>query len=423
MKHFWKWLGALLLIVIALTTLASFGYRYIGEKITDRMFEDFLSSQEEKRRRYRHLFWQDHHELTKLNKIHKIFDTRESTDNADAGSYLNKRLDWRFLSNKIFHAKDRLELDEAQYTNLFVDQSWLREDNFPMIKDLDFNWMKVLLKYDHWDLGSFSLHKEHLHHTLKKPVNLLYLPVSPRLSQITRPWIMLRYLKALEDKDFKEASLEVRHVIRLLFTNESLVSAMIATSLLRQELLVFAQLPHDLQRTFAVRPLNLKDIERIRRFFMALPSVLPYGGANDLSELKRLEIGYCVALSEYPTYINTLYEPIFKHLIGNELKIMFEAIRENRCRLKVQKLVIAKKDEFHTAMEGIHIFAAALPEDEALQTKDDLSSLVDLQTISEYPFISRMISRTILTVLTIDHFHLYENLLEKNQPDAKKSDQ
>lgn len=152
---------------------------------------------------------------------YEVFQPSRGTK--DAGPFLNSKVHWEIGD---IHHQGSLVLPE--FLNREMNKDWAIKK--PLFKKLglNFSWMKELLQYDHWspDTNSpaFPENKKYLTYSF---------PVPSYRDLIT--WAKLRLLYGKETGDTQSAYREVRHLIRLIWTNDYLVSSMVAVNMLKLE--------------------------------------------------------------------------------------------------------------------------------------------------------------------------------------------
>lgn len=93
--------------------------------------------------------------------------------------------------------------------------------------DLDFQWMQVLKKFDHWSFDLASPYKQNSNYTP-------YSTSRPDFQELVT-WGQLRLLKGRDNHDLQQALNEVRQLARLLYSTESKAGVNASIDLLRSE--------------------------------------------------------------------------------------------------------------------------------------------------------------------------------------------
>ncbi len=230
--------------------------------------------------RYSKTIQEDRAELLKL----PIF--RPSAGKADAAAFLNPKLGW-------FRALDAskpqpLDLPPELAQQLAAQPDWLSWKVDWARWKLDFSWLAALSKFDTWssDANSPAIDE-------RKQYRFDELP-TPDLRNLLL-WCKLRLLKGEADGDPGPALAEVRQLARLVWTNDSLVSAMVAIKAL------------ELETTFALAQtppvsdpglIPLSTLRRARRYFYSLGSGLDLRLGDEVWGQWVQDPGLCVAVNE-----------------------------------------------------------------------------------------------------------------------------
>ncbi len=179
----------------------------------------------------------------------------------DAGLFLNNKIPWLdYGANEA--VQKPLSLSPTLLANLKEWKGrWPQMASSVPWQQLDFSWMGSLQEYDHWDI-----HKECqgcVHSEIRTRGFLRYL--APDFKHLMG-WTRLRLLHGLQTKDVLRASADVRQLAHLIMSQESLVSAMVAQLIFKQERVAY---DHAMQNNMPVdprwHPLNLEELERAKR--------------------------------------------------------------------------------------------------------------------------------------------------------------
>jgi len=146
-----------------------------------------------------------------------------SNGTKDAGPYLNPMVHW-----EIGDVAHRGSLVLPEFIHKEMNKDWVvKKPRFKKM-GINFSWMKELLKYDYWNPEENSpAYPE------GKRYETYSLPVPSYDDLIT--WAKLRYLHGKETGDVQNALKEVRHLMRLIFTNDYLIASMVTLKMLQNE--------------------------------------------------------------------------------------------------------------------------------------------------------------------------------------------
>lgn len=153
---------------------------------------------------------------------HELF--YPSSGVSDAGPFLNHKLHWEI--GPIYH-KGSLALPGVIHKEL-QDESWITKKPIYKKIGVDFYWLKEIKKFDVWSLEldspAYPIDKKH------RPFELPYPTYRDFMT-----WQKLRYLHAKEIGDVNSALSEVRHLMRLIWTNDNLAAASAVIKMLKVE--------------------------------------------------------------------------------------------------------------------------------------------------------------------------------------------
>ncbi len=187
----------------------------------------------------------------------------------DAGLYLNPRIKWEGkyqntdLIPEIAVPSDLLRILKqigAKPKKAVFD---LAAD--PAFDRLDLSWMKKLSQFDHWDLtASPSPAKSAL--DLGEPLVALASVDYNSLSALAQ----IRILRGFKTKDLLPALQEVRQLASLIYSNETLISSMVATGMLAIERNAYEEgLRRGLLKANQWKPVSAEQCARARRLVWA----------------------------------------------------------------------------------------------------------------------------------------------------------
>lgn len=241
-----------------------------------------------------------------------------SDGSQDAGPYLNPMLHWQIGD---IHHLGNLTLPE--FIHKEMNDDWVIKKPLFKKMGMNFNWMKELLKYDVWspELSSPAYPLAKKYDTYSYP-----LPTYRDL----QTWAKLRYLYGKETGDVQNALKEVRHLMRLIWTNDNLVSSMVVLGMLKLEN----------QFEEIITPKEMGDwkfishdhLMRAKRYFYSLPSMVDIRLPDETFEkATNVTAGLCLMLHEGSLqYLN------LRQLLQKELKYSYKRmenkIASSNCR-------------------------------------------------------------------------------------------
>lgn len=266
-----------------------------------------------------------------------------SSGTKDAGPYLNPMVHWQIGE---IHHQGSLTLPEFVHKEMNAD--WVTKKPLFKKMGLRFDWMKELLKYDVWspDANSPVYPEGKKYQTYSFPV--------PNYKDLVS-WAKLRYLFGKETGDVQSALKEVRHLMRLIWTNDYLYSTMIVVSMLKVEN----------QFEEILTPKEMGDwkfipndhIMRAKRYFYSMLSFLDIRLPDEtFQKMVRTNTGLCPMLNEAMMFYIGM-----RDFLGVELqygmKRMGREISAANCRKSIQHRMWADPNwETHTTLDGITVF-------------------------------------------------------------------
>lgn len=298
-----------------------------------------------------------------------------SNGTKDAGPYLNKMVHWQIGE---IHHQGSLTLPD--FIHKEMNQDWVTKKPLFKKMGLRFDWMKELQKYDVWspDQNSPVFPEGKRYQTYAFPV--------PNYKDLVT-WSKLRYLYAKETGDVQNALKEVRHLMRLIFTNDYLVSSMVVVNMLKvenqfeeiltpKEMAEWKFIPHD-------------HIMRAKRHFYSLPALVDIRLSDEAFEkMSKTNVALCPMVNEaLMAYVG------FKDFLGQELKYgmnrMNRLLGSINCRQTLVYKMWADPDwETHTTLSGIEI----------------LGKEVTFEDIKKYPDLKAAVGYILANVGTPAHF-------------------
>lgn len=268
--------------------------------------------------------WQNGSPETLIKKHEKAFlEDREllskydifkpSKGSKDAGPFLNSRIHW--LVGDIHHQGD---LVLPNWLHKEMNKDWSTKKPLFKKMGLKFDWMKELHKYDYWspELNSpaYPPGKQYLTYSF---------PIPTYKDLMT--WAKLRLLYGKETGDMKSAFKDVRHLTRLIWTNDYLVSSIFTVSMLRLE--------HEVhQGNWQVIPEDV--LMRAKRHFYAIGTLTDMHLSDEMwKKMTDTDLAICPILTEgMMSYI------AMRDLMRDELKSEYERmdklvkVGETKCR-------------------------------------------------------------------------------------------
>lgn len=241
---------------------------------------------------------------------------KPSKGTSDAGPYLNGKIHWEVGE---VHHQGSLVL--PQWLHKEMNKDWTKKRPLFQKMGLKFDWMKELHKYDYWnpEENSPAYPKDKKYFTYSFPV--------PTYKDLMT-WAKLRLLYGKEKNDMPNAFKEVRHLIRLIWTNDYLVSNMITVRMLRLE--------HEVHEgNWEIIPEDV--LMRAKRHFYALPNAVDPHLSNELwKTLTNTNLGICSMVSEgLMSYV--AMRDLMKEELKDEYARMDKLVKESqtKCRESV----------------------------------------------------------------------------------------
>jgi hypothetical protein len=241
-----------------------------------------------------------------------------SSGEKDAGPFLNPKIRWEI--GDIAH-KGSLTLPEFIHKELNKD--WVLKKPLFKKMGLNFQWMKDLHEFDVWNPEENSPAFES-----GKKYETYSFPIPSYKDLIT--WAKLRYLYGKETGDVQSALKDVRHLMRLIFTNDYHVSSIVVVNMLQMENQFEEILTPKEMGDWKFIPQD--HVMRARRYFHALPSVADIRLSDEIFEkMTKTNTGLCPMLFEgMMNYLS------IRDLLQDELKYGFNRmdrmIKSANCR-------------------------------------------------------------------------------------------
>jgi len=252
-----------------------------------------LSSRVQKMSRSLDLMIQDQKYLESL----RLFEN-DSTG-ADFGSFANHRLVWS--TSLIKPAAAPLAIPQRTSDALMgLGADWVSAGDDLGIDLVDLSWMSDLHAYGYWDLyrsgpgAGFAYLSKGNPYAVPVPN---YLPFEG-LARVA-------LLRGIRDNKLEEAVIQVEHLARLMYSNETLMGAVIAVSLLKDNLQAVSF--GSSRGLFAgKKPLySSEDLERFQKVLVARSSYFDFINSKDtlaavfsINAAQKSSPGFCHALDE-----------------------------------------------------------------------------------------------------------------------------
>ena len=184
----------------------------------------------------------------------------------DAGAFLNERVAWIGTSQRTPASITLAETfkKDLRQTGKETKGTWLTLKDEKFLRDIDLTWMKEVAQYDHWDI-----------YTSGPAFEFIKARGSPSLIPVPKyedflDFAKVRILIGLKKKQPLEALKEVRHLATLIYSNETIDSAMIALGVLNLERLGYEEaLRLKMIKNKQWEPVSRVSIETARRSIWA----------------------------------------------------------------------------------------------------------------------------------------------------------
>lgn len=267
-------LVALILLFIFIVLVA---IKYPEQKSKQAKLDYEVQSPEEQILKFAELIEEDRKALETVEFF------RGSKGTKDAGPFLNPLVNW---DGKM---PSKLELAK-ELTHQLKDKNWVALE--PNFKDyeLDFSWMAKLHEFDHWSADQ----NNPLIDPAAKPM-LQDLPF-PGYMELTN-WAKLRLIHGRKTQTMMQALADVRQLARLIYTNDYLVSSMVAVAFLRNEN-AFIQI-YNPKIFSGWKTIPEETLVRARRYFWALPELVdPRLSDETYERFVGSNVGQCQMISE-----------------------------------------------------------------------------------------------------------------------------
>ncbi len=323
-------------------------------------------------------------------------DLYKKNSNRSATLFLDDRIPWK--------AGDKAELSLPQGLIELMKKSkadWLNLSGKKLGAKLDFAWLANLKDYDHWSLWDSAQVKD----LLKKPTYTLLDAPTPHYPALIA-WGKLRMLSSIKTGDSMQAAVEIRHLARLVTSQETLLATLVARTILRNERQFYKRFHASIPNL--PMPVSKEFLVSSRRLPWYLQSAI--GPDSDPKVFARFSkasselFGWCGVLSEVTTR-NEMWLDAPKQ-IRSGVVAMAKRRRNSKCRF--QKFYGKRKSpSIDEVLEGI-----------SRQSPEGL----DRNTVETRSYIMKVpiISRTIYGILfAIGSSSSWVHLYEKKQNPAQ----
>lgn len=208
-----------------------------------------------------------------------------SAGTKDAGPYLNPRLHWEIGE---IHSQGDLTL--PPFLHKEMNEDWVVKKPLFKKMGMNFQWMKELEKYDFWspEVESPAYPKDKKFQSYAYPI--------PTYRDL-ETWAKLRYLYGKETGDVQSALKEVRHLMRLIWTNDYLVSSMVVLAMLKME--------NQFEEILTPKEMgewkffSVDHLMRAKRHFYSLPTVVDVRLSDEtFDKMTKTNVGICLMLHE-----------------------------------------------------------------------------------------------------------------------------
>lgn len=265
-------LGLLLIIFGVLVAL-----KYPEQKVKQARLDFEVSSPEDIIEKHAELIEED-------RKLLEGFDFfRGSRGIKDAGPFLNQLV---YFDG---YGPSKINLPKDLERNL-KDKNWVAlEPDFKSLA-LDFTWMEKLHQYDFWapDMNNPYFKAE------DRP--LLYGLPMPGYMELTN-WAKLRLIHGRKTQTMQKALSDVRHLARLIYTNDYLVSSMVAIALLRHEATFVQNYNRKIMGDWKTIPLEV--LSRAKRYLWGIAEMVdPRISDETYERFAGGNVGQCQMISE-----------------------------------------------------------------------------------------------------------------------------
>jgi len=265
------------LVIILFIFLVLVAIKYPEQKVKQAKLDYEVSSPEEQILKYAAEIEADR----KLLEGYEFF--RGSKGEKDAGPFLNNLV---YFDN---FGPSKIDLPNGLETHL-KDKNWIAlEPDFKEL-NLDFSWMEKLHEYDYWAPDANNPHFK----AEDKP--LLFAIPLPGYMELTN-WAKLRLIHGRKTGTMQKALSDVRQLARLIYTNDYLVSSMVAIALLRHEAAFVQNYNPKIFGNWKTIPIDV--LSHAKRYHWALPEMVdPRLSDETYERFSTTNVGQCQMISE-----------------------------------------------------------------------------------------------------------------------------
>ncbi len=271
--------------------------------------------------------------------------------NRDAGPFLNPQLHWQIGE---VHHQGGLVLPDFIHRELAHD--WVTKRPLFKKMGMKFDWLKALKVYDVWalELGSPAYPQGKRFDTFAYPI--------PTYRDLVS-WSKLRYLYGKETGDTLSALAEVRHLMRLIWTNDNQVAAKVVLGLL--------QLENEFEGILTPREMGdwkfipTDHIMRGKRYFSSIAGLIDVRLSDEVFEKNfKANAGLCLMVNEAMSHYLNLRDFLAEELRYGMDRFDRRAMVANCRRGIVYRMWEDKNWKTHYSLDGIEVLGRPVSFDE-----------------------------------------------------------
>jgi hypothetical protein len=368
--------GILLLIFIALVA-----WKYPEQKVRQAKLDYEVSSPEENILKFEAQIMEDRAAIGK----EPFF--RGSRGEKDAGPYLNPIVHWDE------QGPSKIQLPK-EVSDKLREKGWVTyEPDFKTLH-LDFTWMEKLHDFDHWASDQNNPY-----------INLAQRPLFqqipfPGYMELTN-WAKLRLIHGRKTQTMLKALADVRQLARLIYTNDYLVSSMVAVAILRHEGKFVQNDNKTISAGWKTIPEDL--LVRAKRYFWAsADSVDPRLTEETYLRFSGTIVGQCQMISE-GMMKNIILRDHLQKVYPGAIKRFDETVKNslNHCR---KSLVHIMWNDPQWKVFGVR------PDYKKSLVKPENESEMKWLLLMFSPRIEEQFAFTVLTISSPNYLRQYQDL-------------
>ncbi|MES2528674.1 MAG: hypothetical protein V4598_16440 [Bdellovibrionota bacterium] len=372
-------IGILLLIFVALVA-----WKYPEQKVRQAKLDFEVSSPEENLVKHEPKISEDRAVIEQETFF------RGSRGEKDAGPYLNTIVHWDG------HGPSKIQLPKEVSDNL-RDKNWVAyEPDFKALK-LDFAWMEKLTEFDYWASDDNNPHIKPSEHPVFQTLSF------PGYMELTN-WAKLRLIHGRKTQTMPKALAEVRQLARLIYTNDYLVSAMVAIAILRHEGKFVQNYNPKIFAGWKTVP--EETLVRAKRYFWAMPELVdPRLSDETHQRFSGITVGKCQMISE----------GVFKNIIiRDHLQKMYPGAVKRFDEMVKSSLETCRKSLVHVMWNDTQwkVFGDR-PEYAKSLVKPENESEMKWKLLMISPRIEEYFALTMLTISSPNYLKEYQELEPK----------